>query len=51
VNHVTTVKEYNSYGEELEYNYTHLTMEMRPDFPQPDFYKELFRMWGLDVAE
>ncbi len=22
---------------------------MRPDFPRPDFYKELFKKWGLDV--
>ncbi|MEM3018484.1 MAG: DUF169 domain-containing protein [Candidatus Bathyarchaeia archaeon] len=24
---------------------------MRPDFPQPPFYKEFFRAWGLDAAE
>jgi uncharacterized protein (DUF169 family) len=22
---------------------------LRPDFPRPDFYKELFKKWGLDV--
>jgi uncharacterized protein (DUF169 family) len=37
--------------EKIKLGYTHLTMEMRPDFPQPEFYKELFRMWGLDVEE
>lgn len=24
---------------------------LRPDFPRPDFYKDLFRKWGLDVEE
>ena len=24
-------------------------MYMMPDFPQPDFYKELFKSWGLDT--
>ena len=24
---------------------------LRPDFPRPDFYKELFKKWGLDVEE
>jgi len=37
--------------EEMEHGYTQHTMEMRPDFPQPEFYKDLFRMWGLDVKE
>jgi len=37
--------------EEIKLGYTHFTMEMRPDFPRPEFYKELFRMWGLDVEE
>ena len=31
--------------------YRHFSMQMTPDFPQPDFYKDLFKMWGLDVAE
>lgn len=26
-------------------------MIMRPDFPRPDFYKELFKKWGLDVED
>ena len=26
-------------------------MIMYPDFPRPDFYKELFKKWGLDVEE
>jgi len=37
--------------EKIKLGYTHLTMEMRPDFPQPPFYKDLFKMWGLDVTE
>jgi uncharacterized protein (DUF169 family) len=24
---------------------------MRPDFPRPDFYNELFKQWGLDVED
>jgi uncharacterized protein (DUF169 family) len=24
---------------------------LRPDFPQPDFYKDMFRRWGLEVKE
>jgi uncharacterized protein (DUF169 family) len=37
--------------EEIHLGYTHFVQEMRPDFPQPEFYKTLFRMWGLDVEE
>ena len=37
--------------EGMEHGYTQHTMEMRPDFPQPEFYKMLFKMWGLDVQE
>lgn len=37
--------------EERKMGYTHFTMDMRPDFPQPPFYKDLFKMWGLDVPE
>ena len=35
--------------QEMKLGYRHLTMEMRPDFPQPPFYKELFKKWGLDT--
>ncbi len=31
--------------------YTYSSFEMRPDFPRPEFYKELFRIWGLDVEQ
>jgi uncharacterized protein (DUF169 family) len=31
------------------WGYTHSNLMMRPDFPQPDIYKKLFREWGLDV--
>jgi uncharacterized protein (DUF169 family) len=37
--------------EKMKMGYRHFNMQMTPDFPQPDFYKDLFRMWGLDVAE
>ena len=37
--------------EEIGLGYTQLVMEMRPDFPQPPFYQELFQAWGLDAPE
>ena len=37
--------------EERKSGYAYHTMEMRPDFPQPEFYKRLFKMWGLDVED
>jgi uncharacterized protein (DUF169 family) len=37
--------------EERGLGYTHFIQEMRPDFPQPEFYKKLFKQWGLDVEE
>jgi uncharacterized protein (DUF169 family) len=30
-------------------DWSHLLL--RPDFPRPDFYKDLFKKWGLDVEE
>ena len=24
---------------------------LRPDFPRPDFYKQLFKKWGLDTED
>jgi uncharacterized protein (DUF169 family) len=37
--------------EEIKMGYTHLNMQMMPDFPQPEFYKELFKVWGLDAPD
>ena len=37
--------------EERGLGYTNFIQEMRPDFPRPEFYKKLFRMWELDVEE
>ena len=31
--------------------YTHLAMQITPDFPRPDFYRQLFKMWGLDIED
>jgi uncharacterized protein (DUF169 family) len=36
-------------AEEMKMGYSYSSFEMRPDFPRPEFYKELFRMWELDV--
>ena len=33
--------------EEIKLGYTDLAMVMRPDFPQPEFYKEIFKRWGM----
>lgn len=34
-------------AEEHKSGYTHVGLEMRPDFPQPEFYQQLFEKWGL----
>jgi len=36
--------------EEIEHGYLQHHMEMRPDFPRPDFYNMLYEKWGLDVG-
>jgi uncharacterized protein (DUF169 family) len=33
------------------FGYRQLHMEMATDFPRPQFYDDLFRMWGLDTGE
>lgn len=30
------------------HGYAHESMIMRPDFPQPDFYKRIFESWGME---
>jgi uncharacterized protein (DUF169 family) len=36
-------------GEKMKVGYTPSSADMNPDFPRPDFYKELFKIWGLDI--
>jgi uncharacterized protein (DUF169 family) len=36
-------------GEHGPFSYREHQMFMQPDFPQPDFYKEMFKSWGLDT--
>jgi uncharacterized protein (DUF169 family) len=36
-------------AENAKAGYAYSGFEMRPDFPRPEFYRELFGMWGLDV--
>lgn len=36
------------YFEESGRGYRKFSYMMRPDFPQPPFYREFFRLWGLD---
>lgn len=31
--------------------YLHENMIMRPDFPQPDLYKDMFKSWGMDYEK
>lgn len=33
------------------FGYRNLFMEMNTDFPRPQFYDDLFKMWGLDQGE
>ena len=33
---------------EMGLGYTQATQVMRPNFPRPDFYKKMFKDWGLD---
>jgi hypothetical protein len=44
---VTGLKE----GQDKEFAYRSHHMFLRPDFPHPDFYKNMFRNWGLEVKE
>jgi hypothetical protein len=62
-NRMTAVSDFNKFGEELEKllilrtspvavkmleKENEHSMFMQPDFDRPDFYKELFKSWGLD---
>ena len=38
-------------AENMKTGYTYSSFEMRPDFPRPEFYKELFKIWELDVEQ
>jgi uncharacterized protein (DUF169 family) len=38
-------------GQGKGFRYRGHHMLLRPDFPHPDFYKEMFRRWGLEVKE
>jgi hypothetical protein len=35
-------------NEHAMFAYKEHSMFMQPDFDRPDFYKELFKSWGLD---
>lgn len=35
----------------MKLGYRQLAMQMQPDFPRPDFYRQLYEAWGLDVEE
>lgn len=38
-------------SDEMKMGYAYPNVEMRPNFPRPDFYKNLFKKWGLDVED
>lgn len=37
--------------EDRKIGYRHLTPEVRPDYARPQFYNNLFEIWGLDTGE
>jgi len=37
--------------EQRKLSYTDLAMQITPDFHRPDFYRQLFKMWGLDIED
>ena len=37
--------------EQRKLGYTDLAMQITPDFHRPDFYRQLFKMWGLDIED
>jgi len=39
------------YVREIGFSYSTFGPMLQPDFPQPEFYKDLFRTWGLDEAK
>jgi hypothetical protein len=38
-------------GQNKDFAYSSHHMLMQPDFPHQDFYKQMFRSWGLDVKD
>jgi uncharacterized protein (DUF169 family) len=38
-------------GQDKDFGYRGHHMLLRPDFPHPEFYKNMFRNWGLEVKE
>ena len=38
-------------AQEGSWGYAHFNYIIRPDFPQPELYKTVFKQWGLDVKE
>jgi uncharacterized protein (DUF169 family) len=37
--------------EGMKMGYRHFNRQVMPDFPQPPFYQELFKQWGLDAPD
>jgi hypothetical protein len=38
-------------AQEGQWGYTHSNPVMRPEFPQPEIYKKMFKKWGLDLED
>jgi hypothetical protein len=38
-------------AQERDAPFVNENMMMRPDFPQPELYKNVFRAWGMDTEE
>jgi len=46
------VKQLHFFRDELKWEYKrHDFLEIRPDFPRPQFYKRLFKVCGLDAFD
>ncbi len=47
-NKVADLTEKLRQSDKNESGFAHEQTMMRPDFPQPDFYKKVFEAWGME---
>jgi uncharacterized protein (DUF169 family) len=45
---VSGLKHFEEQTRDYVHRYTHLDFDMRPDFPQPPHYIEMFKKWGIE---
>jgi hypothetical protein len=46
---VLGLRHFEEMAQDNVHPYTHLDFDMRPDFPQPEHYIEMFKKWRIDV--